>query len=163
MPPVVVTGPGCSATSNTSNGEGSSRLFSSFSRLAENTSNGPQKSSTSMSSNRTMPTRFLSICTSLPGLTTVVIPISQNKANRFYGNAPAQWPRPATEGSFWKGWNSPETAELSSEAGFKSPNSEVPTVLRGCKESCDSITGQQPFPRAIPLSAQPCSWSGGRN
>jgi hypothetical protein len=61
MPPVVVTGPGRSATSTTSKGEGSSRRFSSFTRVAENTSNGPQKSSTSMSSNKMMPTRFLSI------------------------------------------------------------------------------------------------------
>ena len=64
MPPDVVTGPARSATSTTSKGEGSSFGLASFSRVTENTSNGPQKSSTSTLSNTTIPTRFRSICTS---------------------------------------------------------------------------------------------------
>ena len=56
MLPVVVTGSGCSATSHTSKGDGSSLRFSSLRRAAEKTSSGPQKSSTSMSSKRTIPT-----------------------------------------------------------------------------------------------------------
>ena len=63
MPPVVVTGSAFSATNSTSKGEGSSRRLSSFTRVAEYTSNGPQKSRTSMSSNRTIPTRLRSIWT----------------------------------------------------------------------------------------------------
>jgi len=66
MLPVVVTGLGYSATNNTSKGEGSSLRFSSLRRAAEKTSNGPQKSSTSISSKRTIPTRFLSNCFLLP-------------------------------------------------------------------------------------------------
>ena len=66
MFPVVVTGSGYSATNHTSKGEGSSLRFSSLRRAAEKTSNGPQKSSTSMSSKRTIPTRFLSNCFLLP-------------------------------------------------------------------------------------------------
>src|SRR5947207_150121 len=58
MPPVVRTGPAFSATSTTSNGDGSSRRSSSFSRVTEKTSNGPQKSSTSASGNNTIPTRL---------------------------------------------------------------------------------------------------------
>ena len=61
MFPIATTGSGCSATSRTSKGEGSSRRFPSFRRVAEKTSKGPQKSRTSTFSKRTMPTRFLSI------------------------------------------------------------------------------------------------------
>ena len=64
MRPVVVTGPGRSAISTTSKGDGSSRRFSSLILVTENTSNGPQKSRTSMSSKRTMPTRCLFIAIS---------------------------------------------------------------------------------------------------
>ena len=46
---------------NTLNGDDSSRRFSSFRRVTEKTSNGPQKSSTSMSSKTRMPTCFLFI------------------------------------------------------------------------------------------------------
>ena len=43
MPPVVMTAPAFSATNSTSKGEGSSRRFSSFTRVvAEYTSNGPK-------------------------------------------------------------------------------------------------------------------------
>jgi hypothetical protein len=59
IPPVVATGSLVSATRKTSNGEGSSRRFSSTNRVTEKTSNGPQKSRTSMSSKRRMPTYFL--------------------------------------------------------------------------------------------------------
>src|SRR3989441_4144091 len=58
MPPVVRTGAAFSATSTTSNGDGSSRRSSSFSRVTEKTSNGPQKWSTSTSGNNTIPTRL---------------------------------------------------------------------------------------------------------
>ena len=49
IPPVVITGLTDSATRNTSKGDGSSRRRSALSRVTLNTSNGPQKSSTSTS------------------------------------------------------------------------------------------------------------------
>lgn len=61
IPPVVITGLSNCATNMTSNGEGSSRRRSSFSRVAENTSKGPQKSRTSISSKTMMPIHLRSI------------------------------------------------------------------------------------------------------
>src|SRR5215471_13415091 len=58
MPPDVITGSLFSAIRKTLNGEGSCRRRSSFSRVTENTSKGPQKSSTSTSLNNRMPTTF---------------------------------------------------------------------------------------------------------
>src|SRR5215467_10653841 len=58
MPPDVIIGSLFSAIRNTLNGEDSWRRLSSFSRVTENTSKGPQKSSTSTSLNNRMPTTF---------------------------------------------------------------------------------------------------------
>src|SRR5215471_10675250 len=58
MPPDVIIGSLLSAIRNTLNGDDSCRRLSSFSRVTEKTSKGPQKSSTSTSLNKRMPTTF---------------------------------------------------------------------------------------------------------
>ena len=64
-PPVATTMSVLSATSRTSKGDGSSRRASSFRRVTENTSKGPQKSRTSTFGKTRMPTRLRSIAASL--------------------------------------------------------------------------------------------------
>src|SRR5262252_4511903 len=64
-PPVATTVSMRSATSSTSNGDGSSRRASSWRRVTENTSKGPQKSRTSTLGKIRMPTRLRSIDLSL--------------------------------------------------------------------------------------------------
>src|SRR3984893_18786696 len=137
-PPRATTVSLRSATSSTSNGDGSSRRASSFRRVTENTSNGPQKSRTSTSGKMRMPTRLRSMTTSASGSGDSV------ERNVVSASRPKR-KRPTVSKWDWRPWSCCVTAWMSRKPRSKALSMKIEVA----PPACYCVGGREPDQHAL--------------